>query len=138
MEKLLQPEETFDDRVYECTLLVTCASRNHQGRRGTTVDIGDNLLPSLTVFGCSLTAVEIETGPLSDVIFPSFLLPSTFPFPWYSVPCTIVLQRPLDLITCPNHRNFLFSQLLLYLRKDRWLLVFFAMWSLHDMCKRRR
>ena len=32
------------------------ASRNHQGRRGTTVDIGDNLLPSLTIFGCSLTA----------------------------------------------------------------------------------
>ena len=42
-------------------------SRNHQGRRGTTADIGDNLLPSLTVFGCSLTAVEVETGPLSDV-----------------------------------------------------------------------
>ena len=31
-------------------------------RRGTTADIGDNLLPSLTVCGCSLTAVEIETG----------------------------------------------------------------------------
>ena len=59
-------------------------SRNHQGRRGTTADIGDNLLPSLTVFGCSLTAVEVETGPLSDVVFPSFLLPSSFSFPWYS------------------------------------------------------
>ena len=58
-------------------------SRNHQGRRGTTADIGDNLLPSLTVFGCSLTAVEVETGPLSDVVFPSFLLPSSFSFPWY-------------------------------------------------------
>ena len=46
--------------------------RNHQGRRGTTADIGDNLLPYLTVFGCSLTAVEVETGPLSDVVFPSF------------------------------------------------------------------
>ena len=42
-------------------------SRNHQGRRGTTADIGDNLMPSLTVFGCSLTAVEVETSPLSDV-----------------------------------------------------------------------
>ena len=88
-------------------------SRNHQGRRGTTADIGDNLLPSLTVFGCSLTAVEVETGPLSDVVFPSFLLPSFFLFPG-TVPCTTFLQRPLDLITCPNHRNFLFSQLLIY------------------------
>ena len=42
-------------------------SRNHQGRRGTTADIGDNLLSSLTVFGCSLTAVDVETGPISDV-----------------------------------------------------------------------
>ena len=42
-------------------------SRNHQVRRGTTADIGDNLL---TVFGCSLTAVEIETGPLSDIVLP--------------------------------------------------------------------
>ena len=58
-------------------------SRNHQGRRGTTADIGDNFLPSLTVFGCSLTDVEVETGPLSDVVFPSFLLPSSFSFPWY-------------------------------------------------------
>ena len=46
---------------------------------GTTVDIGDNLLPSLTVFGCSLTAVEVETGPLSDVVFPSFHMPPSFP-----------------------------------------------------------
>ena len=58
-------------------------SRNHQGRRGTTVDIGDNLLSSLTVLGCSLTAVEVETGPLSDAVFSSFLLPSSFPFPGY-------------------------------------------------------
>ena len=48
-----------------------------------TVDIGDNLLPSLTVFGCSRTAAEVETGPLSDVVFPSFILPSFFSFPWY-------------------------------------------------------
>ena len=58
-------------------------SRNNQGRRGTTVDIVDNPRPSLTVFGCSLTAVEVDTGPLSDVVFPSFLLPSSFSFPWY-------------------------------------------------------
>ena len=47
--------------VGEGLLPVTCVSRNHQGRRGTTADIGDNLLPSLTVLGCCLTAVEIET-----------------------------------------------------------------------------
>ena len=70
--------------LYNCadciliTLPVLPVTRNHQGRRGTTADIGDNLLPSLTVFGCSLTAVEVETGPLSDVVFPSFLLP------WYN------------------------------------------------------
>ena len=58
-------------------------SRNHQGRKGTTADTGDNLLPSLTVFGCSLTAVEVETGPLCDVVFPYFLLPSSFSFPRY-------------------------------------------------------
>ena len=59
----------------------TCVSLNRPGRRDTTVDIGDHLLPSLTVFGRSLTAVEIETGPLSDVVFPYSLLPSSFPFP---------------------------------------------------------
>ena len=57
-------------------------SRNHQGRRGTTADIGDNLLPSLTVLGCSPTAVEVQAGPLFDVVFPSFLLLfSLFLFP---------------------------------------------------------
>ena len=58
-------------------------SRNHTGRRDTTVDIAYNLLPSLTVFSCSLTPVEVETGPLSDVIFPPFLLLSSLSFPWY-------------------------------------------------------
>ena len=54
-------------------------SRNPQGRRGTTADIGENLLPSLTVLGCSLTFVEVETGPLFDVIFLYFLLSSPPP-----------------------------------------------------------
>ena len=61
-----------------CAKFNTCmlpVSRNHLGRRSATADIGDNLLPSLTVLGCSLTAVEIKAGPLSDVILPSFLLP---------------------------------------------------------------
>ena len=72
-------------------------SRNHQGRRSllTSATNADNLLPSLAVFGCSLTAVEVETGPLSDVVFPSFLLPSSFSFPG-TVPCTIILQKPVD------------------------------------------
>ena len=65
------------------------------GCRGTTADIGDNLLPSLTVFGCSLTAVEVETGPLSDVVFPSFLLPSSFSFSWYSE--TSLIRSPMGL-----------------------------------------
>ena len=34
-------------------------SRIRQGSRATTVDIGDNLLPSLMVLDCSLTVVEI-------------------------------------------------------------------------------
>ena len=58
-------------------------SRNHHGRMGTTADMGDNVVPSLTVFGCSLTAVEVETGPLAGVVFSSFLLPASFSFPWY-------------------------------------------------------
>ena len=41
------------------------------------------LLPSLTVFGCSLTAIEIETGPIYEVVSPYFLWPSSFSFPWY-------------------------------------------------------
>ena len=90
-------------------------SQNHQGRRGTTAGIVDNLLPSLTVFGCSLTAVEAETGPLSDVILPSFVLHSIFLSP-NTVPCSFVLcvarffffQRPLVLTTCPNHYGCLY------------------------------
>ena len=74
-----------------CSYLEECCyllhvSRNHQGRRGTTADIGDNLLPSLTVLGCSLTAVEVETGPLFDVVFPSFLV---FPFFFSLVLCLV-------------------------------------------------
>ena len=103
-------------RAYVCGWVRACVcaylyllpvSRNPQGRRGTTADIGDNLLPSLTVIGCSLTVVEVETGPLFDVIFPSFLSSSPFLFPG-TVPYRTFLQRPLDLVTCPNHRKFLF------------------------------
>ena len=85
-------------------------SRNHQGRRGISADIGDNLPPSLTVLDCSLTAVEVETGPLFDIVFPSFTLPSSF---FSLMRCRTFLQRSLDMVTytCPNHRNFLFSQL---------------------------
>ena len=77
-----------------CSAQVRCyvngipVCRNNQGHRGTTADIGDNLLPSLTVFCCYLTAVEVETGPFSDVVFPSFLLPYSFSFP-----CPLCLVR---------------------------------------------
>ena len=65
-------------------------SRNHRGCRGPTADNGNNLLPSRTVFGCSLTAVEVVTCPLTDGVFPSLLLPSSFYFPQCGkVPCTI-------------------------------------------------
>ena len=77
------PETKFKGSEGERLGHLTPVSRNHQGRRGTTADIGDNLLPSLTVLGCSLTVVEVQTGPLFDVIFPSFLLSSPFSFPWY-------------------------------------------------------
>ena len=61
---------------------------NHQGRRGTTADISDNLLPALTVLGrlksrraCSLM-LSLST---------SFPWPSHFPFPWcISVLCKIL------------------------------------------------
>ena len=96
-------------------------SRNHQGHRGITADIGDNLLPSLTVFGCSLTAVEVHSLMLSSHLF--FCLP-LYRFPG-TVPCTIFLQRPLNLITCPNHRNFLFLTVV-NLCKYRWLFVLYC------------
>ena len=83
-------------------------SRYHQGRRGISADIGDNLLPSLMVLDCSLTTVEVETGPLFDIVFPSFTLLSSF---FSLMRCRTFLQRSLDMVTCPNHRNFLFSQL---------------------------
>ena len=79
------------DIHYLLSCYLPVSQNHHQGRRGTTADIGDNLLPSLTVPGCSLTAdigdnllpsltvpgcsltaVEIETGPLFDVMFPIF------------------------------------------------------------------
>ena len=93
-------------------IYLLAVSRNHQGRRGTTADIGDNLLPSLTVIGCSLMLLKsrpVHSLMLSSHLFfclPLFLFPGT-------VPCRTFLQRPLDLVTCPNHRNFLFSQLLI-------------------------
>ena len=62
-------------------------SRNHQCRRGTTLYIGDNLLPSLT-------GVEVETGPLSDVAFPSFILPSSFSFPRYCALYDLFAEAP--------------------------------------------
>ena len=74
----------------EAAIYLLPVSRNHQGRRGTTADIDDNLLPSLTVFGCSQTAVEVETGPLSDVIFPSFFV---FRFIYSLVGLYDLLQR---------------------------------------------
>ena len=71
-------------------------SWNIQGRMGATVDIGDNLLPSLTVFGCSPTAVDIETCPLSDVVFPYFILPSSFSFPWYCAFYILHFKKPIQ------------------------------------------
>ena len=46
----------FDGGGVSLRLLV---SRNHQSRSCSTTDIGDNLPPSPTVFGCSLAAVEV-------------------------------------------------------------------------------
>ena len=94
------------------------------GRRGTTADIGDNLLPSMTVFGCSLTAVEVETGPLSDVVLPSFLLPSSFSFPWYCALYDLFAEATRSNRHVRTIVTSFFSQFLIYLRKDRWLLVF--------------
>ena len=68
--------------------------------RGTTADIGDNVPPSLTILGCSLTAVELA-GPLFDVILPSFHLPSPL-LCFGTVPCKIFLQRARDLTARPN------------------------------------
>ena len=83
--------------------------------RGTTVDISDNLLPSLMACGCSLTAGEIETGPPLWCCLPIFSFAFLFLF------SLVFLQRPVDLTTCPNHRSFFFPQLLISLRNDRML-----------------
>ena len=48
---------------------------------GITADISDNPLPSLTVLGCSLTAVEVEASPVSVMLSSHlfFCLKSSFP-----------------------------------------------------------
>ena len=86
----------------------------------TSATIFSHLWRSSAALWLLLKSRPVHSPMLSSHLFfclPLFLFPGT-------VPCTTFLQRPLDLITCPNHRNFLFSQLLIYLRKDRLLLVF--------------
>ena len=57
-----------------------------------------------------LKSRPVHSLMLSSNLFfflPLFLFPGT-------VPCKIFLMRPIHQTTCTNHRNFLFSQLLLY------------------------
>ena len=63
-----------------CLFPLLPVSRNFQGRRGTTANISDNLLPSLMLLGHLLTAVKVYACPLFDVILPSILLSSAFPW----------------------------------------------------------
>ena len=70
-----------DNDTFLRFLLHLHVSCNHRGRKGITADIGDNLLPSLTVLGRSPTAVEVF-----DSILIYFSLPSPFPD---AVPCKI-------------------------------------------------
>ena len=76
--------------------------------------VGAPILTSATIF-CHLwrlwrssaalwLLLKSQAGPLFDVVLSSFLLPSSFSFPG-TVPCTIFLQRPLGLTTCPYHRS---------------------------------
>ena len=74
-------------------------SRNHQGRRSTTVDIVEKFLPSLMVLGCPRPVYLFVLS--SHLLFCLFLCPGI-------VPRKIFSQRPRDLTTCPNHRTFHF------------------------------
>ena len=113
--------------VSYCWLYRTCfatCTRNHQGRRGNIADIGDNLLPSLTVLGWSLTAVEVWVCPLSEVMLAShrlFCLP-IFLYPG-TVPSTIFYRDHLILPHVQTIEFSLSSQLIAALRRDRWLSV---------------
>ena len=66
-------------------MMITCSAvpRNHQGRM-CTADIDDNLVPSLTVLGCSI-AVLLKSRPVHSVsvMVSSHLLFGLpiFPFP---------------------------------------------------------
>ena len=69
---------------------------------------GDNLL-------ASMTAVEHEAGPLTDVILPAVIFPSAFFLFLVLFVVASVLKTPLDLSTCHNHRklDFIFPTLIL-------------------------
>ncbi len=97
---------------------------------GTILVVGTPLSTSPTIFchlwqSSAVLWLLLKSRPVHSLMLSSHLF---FCLPLYrfpgTVPCTIFLQRPLDLITCPNHRNFLFSPLLVYLRYDRRLVEF--------------
>ena len=118
-------------------------SRTHQGRRAT-------LLTSATIF-CHLRRSSaalwllLKSRPVHSLMLSShifFCLP-LFRFPGRpTVPCTIFLQRPINLITSPNNRNFLYPSFYYIFVRTVGCLYFlhtisFVMWSLYEMCKRR-
>ena len=91
---------------------------------GTIRVVGAPLLTSATLF-ChlwrSLTALWLllKSRPVHSLMLSShlfFCLP-LFLFPG-TASCMIFLQRPLDLITCPNHRNLVFLTVVNFVRID--------------------
>ena len=80
---------------------------------GTTRVVGAPLLTSATIF-CHLWRSSaalwllLKSRPVHSLML-SFRLFFCLPLFPGTVPCAVIfLQRPLDLTTCPNHRNFLF------------------------------
>ena len=83
--------------------------------------------PLLPVVCHGLSLSEGFAGPLCDVITPALFRPA----PSSTVPCSITLVRPSDLVTCPYHfsfRRFTVSQDT-YAR-TRILLLHFKTWAI--------
>ena len=74
---------------------------NCKGRWGTTDDFTISFV-QFSVLQCPLGLGELQACPFPDVVFPPFLL-SASSSPPFIVPCKMVLARPDERETCPNH-----------------------------------
>ena len=101
---------SFDALVYFChtvTVTILFCPITLEGRWGTTDEFA-TILSHLVLFSAVLVELA-KSIPVHSLILSShlFLCLPLFLFP-FTVPCRIVLARPEDLETWPNHLSFRF------------------------------